>query len=255
MVLDWNEHFSAATVPRRNETRRAARPWGGFTYTLLPLPLSSSCFFLFSHSSEFWPSFSLINGATQVAHSGLHPARASLRATSWRQQGLCCILTALVSPWVKTDEMGFVFNLDAHLFAFCHFSWRKTKQRRDQKKKKGKRKWRTGSPAEKCFGLRGKSVIGGLGGSLHCMSRRIIAGGSALAGDCGSFQNTKWFLFYNFKHDWTPSTNCTNTTSTMGSRSLQYCSNLYLMNAAFASTPECLQRCLFQSYSQSTSGL
>lgn len=80
----WKWTFSAATVPRQNETQRTARAWGTFTYTLLPLPLSSSSFFLFSHSSEFWSSFSLINGATQVAHSGLHPARASLRAMSWR---------------------------------------------------------------------------------------------------------------------------------------------------------------------------
>lgn len=73
-------------------------------------------------------------------------------------------------------------------------------------RKTEKRKWRTGGPVEKCFGLRGKSVIGGLGGSLHCMSRRIIAGGSPLSGDCGSSEHQVI----------SPSTNCRNTTFTTG---------------------------------------
>lgn len=50
----------------------------------------------------------------------------------------------LISPWVRTDEMCFVYNLDTDLFALCCFSWRKTKKKT---KKKEKRKWRTGSPA------------------------------------------------------------------------------------------------------------
>lgn len=188
------------------------RPPGSFTYTLLPLPPSSSWFSPFARSSEFRLCFSLINGATQVAHSGLHPARASLRAVSWRQQRLCCILTAFVSPWVKTDETCLVYNLDARLSAFRRFLSEEKRNKEKAPRKTEKRKWRTCGPVEKCFGLRGESVIGGLGGSLHCMSRRIIAGGSALLGDCGPSEQVISF----FKADWTPSTNCRNTTFTMG---------------------------------------
>lgn len=47
----------------------------------------------------------------------------------------------------------------------------------------------------KVFWTEGKVCNWGLEGSLHCMSRRIIAGGSASSGDRGSFQNTEPFLF------------------------------------------------------------
>lgn len=47
----------------------------------------------------------------------------------------------------------------------------------------------------KVFWTEGKVCNWGLEGSLHCMSRRIIAGGSASSGDRGSFQNTSHFSF------------------------------------------------------------
>lgn len=104
-------HRDGAEAERNAHHPRAVSPTHSFQLVLS----------LFAGSSEFRLCFSLINGATQVPHSGLHPAPPSLRAMSWRQQRLCCILTALVPPWVKTDEMRLVYNLDARLSAFRRF--------------------------------------------------------------------------------------------------------------------------------------
>lgn len=49
----------------------------------------------------------------------------------------------LISPWMRTDEMCFVYNLDADLFALCRFF----PEGKMKKKKKERGKWRTSSPA------------------------------------------------------------------------------------------------------------
>lgn len=129
MVLNWNETFSAKTEWK---THKTARPLEQFHLGALSSASFLQLFFsFFFYSSEFWPSFSNVNEAAQVARSGHHPARASFRAMIWRKQQLCCILTALTSPWVKTDEMCFLCNLDVDLFAFGCFYW----QKKEKKKK------------------------------------------------------------------------------------------------------------------------
>lgn len=59
----------------------------------------------------------------------------------------------LISPWVRTDEMCFVYNLDTDLFALCCFSWRKTKKKTKKKRKKEMEDWQS---SVKVFWTEGK---------------------------------------------------------------------------------------------------
>lgn len=151
--------------------------------------------------------------------------------------------------------MCFVSNLDAHLFAFCHFSWRKTKQRK-RPKKKGKKEMEDWQSSGKVFWTEGKVCNWGPWRESSLYVKKNYSWRFCFVRGLWLFSKHQViFFFLNFKHDWTPSTNCTNTTSSVESCFFKYCFNLSWMNAAFAFTPECLRPCLFESSESATSGL